>query len=228
MIESIDTQSLLKLLSFDETPSSTAKSQTTLPKTALENLALTAEDASTAAGSSGLNGKVTLSVQSLVNLITNAVLKAVTTVVSLFLGKMGNSAETTPSGTTTGTQGSGSTASTETEGTDTDSTTEETSTTDTLKNFFKKIQDFFGGTDGIGGIITDIITTIIPGAAGAKILKKFKSIGKAIGNLLNMKDFSFSKLISDGGSLLKDIFSGGKDLFKGVVNSGKKLLKKIF
>ena len=240
---------LLGINPFVQSEPQSPQVQKTLLQFPLQNLALDSQlEQSLTKATSASQGKISLTPQALASIITNAVVSTAQSMLSVIIEKLlplfaQNPVRTVESTGTSAPSQSGATeesseasASEETEatesGTATNSSTdapEKSSGFDTVKNIFKSVTDFlFGEKAGVGGILKDILTTVLPGGTAIKILSKFKTIGKAFSSLLTLGNGGLGKLVTKGAKFLDSIFPGSSEAVKGLFDKGKSLLKKIF
>lgn len=231
MTEPINLQSILGLSQPSLSTAQFEQARKALPLFPLQNLTLDAQLAAVLAGSTTAEqNKISLSVQSLATIITNAVVKTTTAIVGMFLEKLaplfgeklGGSTDVTTAGSTGANSAIEETATPDQPATSTNSNEapKEKSWLDSIKNAFGKIGDFIGNS-GIGDILKSIATAFIPGGLATKILTKWTGFGELF-------DGALSGLLSKGAKLLDTILPGASDTVTGLVSKGKSLLKKIF
>ena len=228
MINSISTQNSPQSMLMQNAPRLLDSAATGFP---MQNLIALAEDPLAAVAS---DKRISLTPQSFASIITKSIVQAMQAVITTFIDKIteligmqkaGTSPAPEASGSTAGTTSTGSASeSPGTSGTSSSSGTSGTEESggvfDSVKDFFGKIGDFFfSGKDGVGEILMDIVTSLLPGGAlkTGELLKKFKGAGKVLKNLLNL-----------GEGALGSVVKKGKDLVGKLFKSGKSILQKIF
>ncbi|MBN8550863.1 MAG: hypothetical protein J0M12_16230 [Deltaproteobacteria bacterium] len=250
MSDPVSLQSLFGLNALQQSETSSTPIQRTLLPFPMQNLALTAQpDQSLPASTSESQNKLSLSAQSLATIITNAVIKTVQAMMSLFIEKLlpaltGQQTSTTgetgtaTSPTTVGTAAPGTTSTDSVDDAPSTSAPSATSGTtkkeegsflDGVKGIFKNVTNFLFGENANGiSIFKDILTTFIPGGTFTNLLSKFTGLDKVVSGLLTLGKGTLGKVLTKGTQFIDSIFPGSSTAIKGLVDKGKSFLKKIF